>query len=272
MYVLLILDCLFWGLIAPLLNIPLWIVLRLASLCCSIDPETRLRVATPWDVILNAWNIIHGIRMLDADGEHGLIVPNVADMRGALIMNHRTWSDFVVDPAQGAATVVARTAAVAVTLLGGVTGLLSRRVIMIQRGKTSRQQLMALCAKHERYLIYPEGTRRANAADKDEPAALRAGGLKNVYEAGDALHIIITVGKEDLVNEKKGILRCGVTLFRARHPPIHAKDFNTFEKYLAHVEKAWVMTWRRAYAFRETEQRNAEASPASTRRKGVELM
>ena len=104
----------------------------------------------------------------------------------------------------------------------------------------------------QRYLFYPEGTRRANAPDADEPGALKAGGLKNIYEvllafprilaasaskracgaiyrlskghlskwslphseaipssfsasdqAGDAAHIVITVGKEWIVNEKR---------------------------------------------------------------------
>ena len=99
-------------------------------------------------------------------------------------------------PAQSASTVVARLAAVAVTLFAGLIGLASRKVIMIRRGKTSRQQMMALCKQHNRYLIYTEGTRRENAPDADEPCALRAGGLKNIFESGDAAHIVITVGKE----------------------------------------------------------------------------
>ena len=58
---------------------------------------------------------------------------------------------------------VARLAAVAVTLLAGATGLLCRKVVMIRRNKTTRLQLMAMCAKHKRYLIcapQPDPTER----------------------------------------------------------------------------------------------------------------
>ena len=40
---------------------------------------------------------------------------------------------------------------------------------MINRGKTSRQQLKERCATLKRYMFYPEGTRRAGHADADEP-------------------------------------------------------------------------------------------------------
>ena len=59
---------------------------------------------------------------------------------------------------------------------------------MINRGKTSRQQLKERCATLKRYMFYPEGTRRAGHADADEPGALKVGGLKNIYESGHAAH------------------------------------------------------------------------------------
>lgn len=56
-------------------------------------------------------------------------------------------------PAQSDAAVVARVAAVVVALLAGVVGLLSKKIIVINRGKTTRYELMAKCEKHDRYLI-----------------------------------------------------------------------------------------------------------------------
>ena len=38
---------------------------------------------------------------------------------------------------------------------------------MINRGKTSRQQLKERCATLKRYMFYPEGTRRAGHADAE---------------------------------------------------------------------------------------------------------
>ena len=147
----LILDCLFWGTLAPPMAIMAWLLTRalLDSGCLAASPETRLKVTTPWDILIHAYVSMHSIRIVDADGEHGIFLPGLNELRGALLMNHRSWGDFVVDPAQGASAVVARLAAVAVTLLGGLTGLLSQRIIMIRRGKTSRQQLMAMCAQHK---------------------------------------------------------------------------------------------------------------------------
>jgi len=251
MWVLLLLDCLFWGVVAPPLAWLIFPLLRLIAVACPPSPTFGIKVHTPWDMLLHGYLSMHSIRMIDADGEDGLFVPNVAEIKGAYLMNHRSWGDFVVDPAQAAATVVARLAAVAVTLLAGATGLLCRKVVMIRRGKTSRQQLMAMCAKHKRYLIYPEGTRRANQANADEPVPLKPGGLKNIYEAGDAAHIVITVGKEDIVNEKHGHMSCSTMLFRARHPPILPADYPSFEAFLAEVQQAWEQTWRRAYQLRE---------------------
>ena len=99
---------------------------------------------------------------------------------------------------------------------------------MINRGKTSRQQLKERCATLKRYMFYPEGTRRAGHANADEPGALKVGGLKNIYESGHAAHIVISVNKERIWNEKKGWVSCRTTLYRARHPtPIAPSDHAT---------------------------------------------
>jgi len=151
--------------------------------------------------------------------------------------------------------------AVAVVLGSGAVGLIWRKVIMIARGATQRQQLRQMCSEHDRYLIYPEGTRRANKPDADEPCALKVGGLKNVYEAGDALLIMVTVNKELLMNEGRCQLRCCTTLYRARDASVRAADHANFESFHTSVERAWVATWQRAYALREQHERPARSAP-----------
>ncbi|KAL1528817.1 hypothetical protein AB1Y20_010140 [Prymnesium parvum] len=260
-WILVVVHMLFLGTIGPLFACAAWLPLLLVAKVCPPSDTFYLKVRTPWDVFVHAYVVLHGIRVFDADGGHGVFVPDVANFKGAFMMNHRSWGDFAIDPAQSDASVVARTAAVAVGLLAGLMGLLSKKVIMINRGTTSRLELMAMCAKHQRYLIYPEGTRRAHLPDADKPCALRVGGLKNVYESGHKAFIVITVGKEEIVNERRGTIHCGTKLYRARHPPLDPANYSKFEDFLSAFERAWQQTWLRAYQYRaEVEAANSGAS------------
>jgi len=55
-----------------------------------------------------------------------------------------------------------------------------------------------------------------------------------------------------IINERKGFIRFGVVLYRARTGPIDPSDYPSFEAFLEAVEQAWQQAWRRAYAERET--------------------
>ena len=46
-------------------------------------------------------------------------------------------------------------------------------------------------------------------------------------------------------------------LYRARHAPIRPADHESFDTFFAAVEKAWIATWRRAYAMRAERERAA---------------
>merc|ERR1712217_498341 len=123
---------------------------------------------------------------------------------------------------------------------------------MGNRGKTTRQQILRQCAKHKCYIFYPEGTRRAAQANANEAVPLKVGGLKNLFEANTPAHIVITVDKEQIWNEKTGHVSCQTTLYRARHPVITPADYKTLEEFLAAIDKAWRVTWQRAYALRDS--------------------
>ena len=121
---------------------------------------------------------------------------------------------------------------------------------MINRGKTSRQQLREKCDKLKRYMVYPEGTRRASMKDADQPGALRPGGLKNVYESGHAAHIVVTVNKEFIWDERRGRVSFSSRLYRATSEPLHPSDHSTLDSFLSAVDDAWRDAWRRAYQLR----------------------
>ena len=106
----------------------------------------------------------------------------------------------------------------------GLLGILSNRIIAIHRGVDTREAIQAKCARHPRYLFYPEGTRRANKPNAMAPDALRAGGLKNCYESRTPAIIVITDGKERIWNEKTGRCSFRTVLYRARHAPIRPAD------------------------------------------------
>lgn len=253
MWPVLVLDILLWVIVMPITAAAVWPVLRL-GLCLTRQP-TPVWLDTPWELLQSWYLVFHGIKIVDADGANTWRLPDVRSLEGCILMNHRSWGDFVIDPAMAFAPVIARTAAVVATMAAGGLGLACRKIIMISRGKTSRQQLKERCANLKRYMFYPEGTRRANAADADEPGALKPGGLKNVYESGHAVHIVITVNKEFIWNESKGYVSCRTTLYRAVHPaPILPSAHATFESFVAAVEQAWKITWARAYDLRRTHE------------------
>merc|ERR1712113_266345 len=94
-----------------------------------------------------------------------------------------------------------------------------------------------MCAAHDRFLMYPEGTRRASQPNADEPVELQRGGLKNIWESGIHATCVITVNKELIVDERRGRVSAlcglgpGATVFRACSPAILASDYDTFESF-----------------------------------------
>ena len=74
MWALLLLDCLFWGVVAPPLAWLIFPLLRLIAAACPPSPTFGIKVHTPWDMLLHGYLSMHSIRIIDADGEHGLFV------------------------------------------------------------------------------------------------------------------------------------------------------------------------------------------------------
>ena len=154
---LLIIDVLLWVAVMPLIVVPVWCVMRLCvRLACQPVP---VFLDTPWELLQSWYLVFHCIKVVDADGANTWRLPDVRNIEGCVLTNHRSWGDFVIDPAMAFAPVVARTTAVVATMLAGAVGLACGKVVMINRGKTSRQQLKERCATLKRYMFYPEGTR-----------------------------------------------------------------------------------------------------------------
>jgi len=265
-----VVDTLFWTFPMAAVGFVLWCGYRLGR---GAEPGMK----TPWDFTVFLYLRFHGVQVVDselASGDTGsprpprpaaadLIIPGIDSFRGAVLMNHRSWGDFTIDPYQAQCAVIARLAAALAVGLMGLLGLVSNKLIVIRRGKTSRQALAAQTSQHARYMFYPEGTRRAAAPDADRPGPLHVGGLKNAYEAQLPVLIVVTANKEAVLNERKLRVSFRTTLYRARHPPIASGAYSTFDAFLLDVEEAWRKTWDQAYGMQAYFDRSGscEATP-----------
>ena len=128
---LLIVDVLLWVLVLPPIIAAAWLVLRLGVCVCDlvfVVKPVPIFLDTPWELLQSWYLLFHGVKVVDADGANTWRLPDVRNIEGCVLTNHRSWGDFVFDPAMAFAPVVARTAAVAATMLAGLIGLMCGKV------------------------------------------------------------------------------------------------------------------------------------------------
>jgi len=195
-----------------------------------------IRGASLFRLVALIWHWCMGVQPLTPLEDQGSVT---------YLCNHCSMADCYVDIWQCDATVVIRQLAGAVSLLGTVAGLVSGRLLIINRGKTNRSQLAAMSAKHPRLLLYPEGTRRPHAT---APAQLRPGGLKNAYEAGHPVRVVMTAGKDAVIDERRCSATVGVRLWRVASPLLLPAEFDSFDTFMLAVEALWAATWARLQA------------------------
>ena len=123
---------LFWFLVVPVLSVLLWVVLYPTWRLCTADVPSWLD--SPWDIQSALAVTFFCVRVNDCDGLHTILLPGIREMRCAVLMNHRSFGDFFVDPHAGHCAIVARTMAVVATMLAGLLGLVCNRIIVFRRG------------------------------------------------------------------------------------------------------------------------------------------
>lgn len=223
---------------------------------CVLPPP--IRGVSVFRLTALLWHWCMGIRPL----------PPLEDAGGVTYLcNHRSMADCYVDIWQCDATVVIRQLAAVSSLLGTLAGLVSNKLLIINRGKTNRVQLAERSAKHPRLLLYPEGTRRPHAT---APAPLRPGGLKNAYEAGHPVRIVMTEGKDVAIDEKRCAAAAAVRLWRVASPLLRPDAFESSEEFVSAVEEEWLQTWAQLQAG-EPEDAKPKGSEAEAKA-GVEDM
>ena len=98
-------------------------------------------------------------------------------------------------------------------------------------------------------IAYPEGTRNQD----NDPLPLKTGVLQFAFEFKRPIQCVITTGKENVVNEKRFTAKLNQTVVTECSKVIDPSEFDSQEKFVAEVRKAFVDTWKLAYSAKPEE-------------------
>lgn len=169
---------------------------------------------------------------------------------GAIITNHRSFTDFFLDNYLTQGTCIARKMVMFVIGIIGLFFVFENRLIFINRKKDDRNTIWKKMEKHKLILFYPEGTRCSHLTlpvDYRE-IKMQFGLLKSVYEHGVEVQVYISAGKEDVMNEKRFRMGFGKTIVYMVGEPLHSKEYDTFEKFIDAVKLEWHTLWNHVYS------------------------
>jgi hypothetical protein len=169
---------------------------------------------------------------------------------GYILANHRSWTDFCLDPYVAKSCVVGRRMAFVAMNFATCLGLFDGIIISFVRGKETREQLFSRIKSHiehndttQRALFFPEGTRMkyTHLASADElKTYLKYGMLKCIYEDKKyPVQLQISNNKDTVCDEKKWILNHGIPVHTHRSKSIHPKDFKTDTEFYDEIAKVW---------------------------------
>eukprot|EP00924_Labyrinthula_sp_SR-Ha-C_P001547 maker-scaffold_18-snap-gene-1.2-mRNA-1 protein AED:0.14 eAED:0.14 QI:60/1/1/1/1/1/2/90/301 len=181
------------------------------------------------------------------------------------LSNHRSWADFFVDQAVcfGAAY-LSRKLVIVGTPSSSYYAYLSKSTIFFKRKKgVDRKKLFELWDKEWEsrnkkregkkpfgLIVYPEGTRN----QKDKPLKLKTGVLQYSYEYKKPVQIVMTSGKEKVLNEKKFGGGFGETCVVNYSAVIHPEDFENFDEFKALVSQRFTEEWKNVYNISSLEE------------------
>lgn len=100
MWVILILDQVFWSILMPPVALTAWTVMKLCTFLCvqaGLISETPCWLDTPFDLLAYWYLLAHGVHVRDEAPAGGIAVPSpillpgIQSFRGAVLMNHRSF-------------------------------------------------------------------------------------------------------------------------------------------------------------------------------------
>lgn len=170
---------------------------------------------------------------------------------GYVIANHRSFTDFALDPFLADAAVIGRRAAFIGVFWNSLIGYLDNRIIWFVRGKETRSELFRRVKQHfsrkQRILFFPEGSRMSYthlASSEDVKTHLKYGLLKEIYlDKIYPVQIQISSNKETVFNEKTIHFQPGVLVKTHRSIAIDPKDYDTESKFYDAIASEWYNAW-----------------------------
>ena len=176
---------------------------------------------------------------------------------GFILTNHRSFTDFFLDPYITRSSCIVRRLACLVAGIFGVQLLFDNRMIVINRDKDDRHKLWKKILNHTLILFYPEGTRLKHVTlpSNYKEVQLKHGLLKSIYENSkiqkqshlNQVQIFISRGKEDVMNEKTFQLNFNQTITYMIGDPIIPSQYNTFDDFIDKIKHEWHTLWNIVY-------------------------
>ena len=168
------------------------------------------------------------------------------------LCNHRSWADFFVDQAIcGGDAYLSRMMVWLGTPVSSLWGWLSHSTWFFhRRSGIDRQRLGEYLERQWKQrpglglIAYPEGTRN----QREEPLRLKSGVLQYAYEFKHPIQVVITCGKDDVINEKKLLFRTGQFCVTALSAVIDPEDYASMEAFVEAVRTVFQETWDDAYS------------------------
>ena len=174
--------------------------------------------------------------------------------RGYILANHRSWTDFILDPFVAKSSVVGRMAGFLAVFFGSCLYHADSRIISFRRGIETRQAIFTKMKQHmnhskyKRILIFPEGSRMKYTylASADEVKTyLKFGVLKCIYDDKQfPVQLQISNNKEKAMDEKRLCVNYGVPIHTHHSKSIHPKDFATEQAFYDEIANVWYECWK----------------------------
>jgi hypothetical protein len=175
---------------------------------------------------------------------------------GYMLANHRSWTDFCLDPFLADSAIIGRRIAVLAIFWNTMIGYTDNRIFSFVVGKETRTQLFQRIKKHfamrNRILFFPEGTRLkyTHLSSKDDVKLyLKYGLLKEIYyDKTHPVQIQISNNKELVINEKKLHIQFGVPIRTHRTKAIYPDNYATEAEFYDAIAVEWYNAWLKTHA------------------------
>ncbi|MEW5298095.1 MAG: hypothetical protein WDW36_001253 [Sanguina aurantia] len=168
------------------------------------------------------------------------------------LANHRCWADFFVDThvTEGRAMLLSRWAVFWVFPMFCLGAWVIRGVVLFKRCTILDKEKFNAWLDNELatspvpgLLVFPEGHRSLQPSG----LPLKRGMLNYAFRRKLPVQVVITRGKEGVLNEKTLRAGFGVTLAVGYSELVETRSFATFDEFVARLQVVWDAKWEEVY-------------------------